>query len=62
MVVEGPRMRDWPVIVEDLLATAVTRHQDGAPAVEVDDLFGATKALLAGESSGLPLEWDHGQA
>lgn len=62
MPVDEPPMRDWPLIVEDLLAATVTRHQDDAPAVEVDDLFGAAKTLLAGKSPELPLEWDDGQA
>lgn len=62
MTAVGPRTRDLPLVVEDLLVAAEVKHEDGAPAEEVDDLLGGAKALLAGESLDLLLERNDGQA
>jgi hypothetical protein len=51
-----------PLVIEDLLVAAEARHEDGAPAEEVDDLLGEAKALLAGEYLELLLERNDGQA
>ncbi len=62
MTAVGPRTRDLPLVIEDLLVAAEARHEDGAPAEEVDDLLGEAKALLAGEYLELLLERNDGQA
>ena len=62
MTAVGPRTRDLPLVVEDLLVAAEAKHEDGAPAEGVDDLLGEAKALLAGEYLELLLERNDGQA
>ena len=43
-----PPMRDWPLVVEELLVEADELHREGAPAGEVDDLLVLAEALRTG--------------
>ena len=43
-----PPMRDWPLVVEELLVEADEQHRAGGPAGEVDDLLVLAEALRTG--------------